>query len=118
MFETLYPLYNCKNIYGPYTGDDGRKRCVIYFNDGSTSSRSYSKLLMEEKLNRLLLDDEEVDHKDDDKTNDNINNLQLLSGEDNKAKHYLAKIKDTVELYHYICAWCNTDFILDKSTVT
>lgn len=118
MFESLYNLYNCKNIYGPYIGDDGRQRCVLYFEDGKTSSKSYSRLLMEEKLGRLLLDGEEVDHKDDNNTNDDINNLQILTKLDNIAKHYVNKIMDNIEFYPFECVWCLTHFILDKSTLT
>ena len=39
------------------------------------------------KLGRLLRDDEQVDHIDNDKTNDSIDNLQILSKEDNIAKY-------------------------------
>jgi hypothetical protein len=38
------------------------------------------------KLGYEVPDDFEVDHKDDDKTNDDINNLQLLSQEQNLLK--------------------------------
>ena len=42
---------------------------------------------MEQYLGRELLDDETVDHKDDDFTNDDINNLQILTRIENSKKY-------------------------------
>ena len=50
MIDTIKKLYGCINVLGPYVGDDGRKRCVLYFADKSTSSRAYAKLLLEANL--------------------------------------------------------------------
>ena len=65
-------------IYGPYTRKDGRKHIVKYKN-GKRTTQSYPRYLMEQHLGRPLLDTEEVDHTDEDYTNDDINNLQLLT---------------------------------------
>src|SRR6185437_882323 len=37
------------------------------------------RVLMENKLGRLLTDEEDVHHKDEDKTNDEVDNLEVLS---------------------------------------
>lgn len=47
---------------------------------------SYARYLMSVKLNRFLDRNEEVDHIDNDKTNDSIENLQILSSKENKEK--------------------------------
>lgn len=55
---------------------------------------------MERKLGRKLLDDEDVDHIDTDKTNNKLENLQVLT----KAAH---KVKTSVECQQtYIVEYC------------
>src|SRR5687767_8198058 len=90
-------------IYGPYVSEkDGRKRITIYEDDGTTHSMQYCKYLMECKLGRKLTKDETVDHIDDDKTNDDINNLQILSRADNTAKENRRRAKQR----KLICTTC------------
>lgn len=48
---------------------------------------SYARYLMSVKLGRLLTDHEHVDHIDNDKTNDLIDNLQILTPEENRDKY-------------------------------
>jgi hypothetical protein len=63
------------------------RRIVDLFNSNSDRTTiSYARYLMGIKLGYEVPDDFEVDHKDDDKTNDDINNLQLLSQEQNLLK--------------------------------
>ena len=66
-------------IYGPYLRKDGRKHVVIINDDGTSCTRSYPRLLLEQKLGRPLLDTETVDHIDGDFTNDSFENLRVLS---------------------------------------
>lgn len=47
---------------------------------------SYARYLMSVHLNRVLEKDEHVDHIDNDKMNDVITNLQILSPQENKLK--------------------------------
>ena len=63
-------------VYGPYTRDDGRKHVIIMEN-GFQKTVSYPKYLMEQKLGRKLTDDETVDHRDGDFTNDDPSNLRV-----------------------------------------
>ena len=67
-------------INGPYTRkSDGRKYMSVYFDDGSKSTRSYPKWLMEQKLGRALHPVKEtVDHIDRDFTNDSLENLRVV----------------------------------------
>lgn len=58
------------------------------------------------KLGRMLRDDEQVDHIDNDKTNDDINNLQILSKEDNMAKYQETQqhnVHGTTSMYRSGC---------------
>jgi len=113
--EKLKALYGCKNILGPYEGKDGRKRCVIYYEKGNTPSKALSRVMMEDKLNRILSPDEEVDHKYDDKTNDDINNLQLLTSEENKEKHALKQFEELLNYHILPCSYCNELFYMSDS---
>lgn len=47
---------------------------------------SYARYLMSVKCGRILEKDEHVDHIDNDKSNDSIDNLQILSPDENKKK--------------------------------
>ena len=95
-------------IYGPYTRKDGRKHIVKYKN-GKRTTQSYPRYLMEQHLGRPLLDTEEVDHTDEDYTNDDINNLQLLTKIENVRKNIIHTDKKP-EIFEGICPICSTPF--------
>jgi hypothetical protein len=69
----------------PYWCNDGRRRIDIYTPEGSKTCL-LARVKLEIKLKRRLADDEEVDHRDNDKTNDKYSNLQVLSKRDNVLK--------------------------------
>ena len=48
---------------------------------------AWARYVMAVHLKRHLNDDEHVDHIDEDKTNDDISNLQIMSNAENSAKH-------------------------------
>lgn len=74
-------------IYGPYTRKDGRKHVILYDpNVGLRKTVSYPKYLMEQHIGRPLEKWETVDHIDEDFTNDNLDNLQILSRKNNIQK--------------------------------
>ena len=71
-------------MFGPYKRKDGRSHVVFY--DTETKKRrtqSYPRYLMEQHLGRELLPEEQVDHINNDRTDDRIENFQLLSQADN-----------------------------------
>jgi hypothetical protein len=72
-------VYHNWKIYGPYTRDDGRKHIIAISPKGNKFTVSYPKYLMELHLNRYLKNNETIDHKDEDFTNNDINNLQILT---------------------------------------
>lgn len=73
-------------MYGPYVNREGRKIVIVRRFDGSKKTTTYARYLIEHALGRELLPSETVDHIDNNKLNDNINNLQLLSRADNIIK--------------------------------
>lgn len=58
---------------------DGRKRIDLFNSNTDRTTISYARYLMSVKLGRFLEEHEEVDHIDTDRTNDNIDNLQILT---------------------------------------
>ena len=88
---------------------DGRQTLTLYNNDKNRSSTQYARYLLAVKLGRFLTKNEQADHKDEDKTNDNINNLQILT----KLEHIKkTRIKLKLKIF-CICPICNATF---KST--
>ena len=79
-------------IYGPYTRKDGRKHIVLR-KDGKLQTISYPRFLLEEKLGRKLLPEETVDHIDEDISNDDPSNLQILSRAENSRKSLVVNSK-------------------------
>jgi hypothetical protein len=75
-------------IYGPYsTGQRDRLLMVKIDDEGNYSSQSYPRYLMEQHLGRVLRPDEEVHHIDEDKHNNAIENLQVLTKAEHNAIH-------------------------------
>lgn len=74
---------------------------------------SFARYLLCVKEKRILQSHEEADHKDDDKTNDNIDNLQILScsGNNKKRVNKYGNNKMMVELK---CPGCKNNFVKEK----
>lgn len=76
-----------KKTYGPYRGKDGRARVVHWFDDGRTTSESYPRYLW--RLHKgEIPEGMEVDHRNGDRTDDRIENYQLLAHKPNVQKAY------------------------------
>lgn len=88
---------------------EGRKTLILYNSPTYRSSTQYARYLLSVKIGRFLTDAETVDHIDGDKTNDSIDNLQILSRTENNRKTF--KKKD-VEL---ICPVCGKHFIRTRT---
>lgn len=97
---------------GPYLHKGtGRYQMAIRYTDGSQSSMNYSRYLMEQKLGRKLKSSEHVDHIDEDKTNDDINNLQILTKKRNVTKSNLAQPRNGRKGWdEYLCPNCGELF--------
>lgn len=105
-------LYPNHVIYGPYTNNEGRKYVTLV---GSIKfSIMYSRFLIQEKLNRLLTKDEEVDHIDENVANDNINNLLVLTVEEHRRLHHAIGLNT----YNFECHNCCKSITLTRRQLT
>jgi hypothetical protein len=93
-------------VYGPYTRKDGRQHVILY-KDGLRTTVSYPKYLLEQKLGHSLSSCETCDHIDNDFTNNNLDNLQVLTREKNAAKANAFKPR---ELGTFTCPVCKCSF--------
>jgi len=112
--DALLP-YDNYWIYNPVVSvSSGRRVCVLVSKkDGCKTSISYARYLMSVAIGRILDSKEFVDHKDEDKLNDDILNLQILSRGDNNRKYRIcAGIKPV--RFKFRCPSCKCVFEKDK----
>lgn len=69
---------------------------------------SYARYVMAVHIGRRLEKHEEVDHIDNDRTNDDIANLQILSRVENRAKQ--ARIQAPAAMREMTCDFCGAAF--------
>jgi hypothetical protein len=108
--ELDYPFKNDYKAGYLNINKEPRRVLLLVRNDGSKTSLSYARYLVSCKLNRYLNIDEHVDHIDNDKLNDVIDNLQILSPYENNKKmllHNNIKLADDISL---ICPVCEKEF--------
>lgn len=67
------------------------------------------RVLVENKIGRLLTKDEEIHHIDGNKDNNEINNLEILTKREHARIHYQTKIPSKIIL---ICPFCKIEFSL------
>lgn len=93
-------------VYGPYTRPDGRKH-VIHYDEttGKRRTQSYPRYLMEQHLGRELTSEEQVDHINNDFTDDRMENLQLLTRQANNEKS-----RQYTEMLMFECPVCENEF--------
>lgn len=93
------------DVISTYIGKDNRVRAYIR-EDGKIRLISYPRVLMAEKLGRKLEPYEDVHHKDEDVTNNDIDNLEVVLHGPHQREHsqkYFDK--------EMICPECNKPFI-------
>ena len=95
-----------KKTYGPYVRKDGRSIVVHYDTDTQkTTSQSYPRYMLEEsgeKLDSKL----QVDHVNNDKTDNRLDNFQMLTPGDNIRKSSVTEYLD------WVCPECGQEFKL------
>lgn len=89
-----------------YKNKDGRVRAVIVKDNGKTTTKSYPRILMEESLGRPLEPYEDVHHKDEDPSNNSIENLEII----NHGKHQQLHSKKYYDK-QATCEVCGKQFI-------
>lgn len=108
-----YP-HNIEKVYGPYTRkSDGREVVRLKLTNGTFKMKSYARYLKEIELGRELDRNEEtVDHKNRIHTDNEAENLQILTRSENSSKSALRRneVKDN-------CVYCGTEFTLSVHQV-
>jgi len=105
--QAQYPFENY-NLYKQYSQKDDRYYAILYPRDGigrrKRITMSYARYLMCVKEQRILSKDETVDHIDEDRKNDSIDNLQILTIKQNQEKYAVNRVsKKMVVLKCPIC---------------
>ena len=105
-----YP-YNEYYLYIVFHKKEGRRYANLIPIDKTSGLKrktmSYARYLMSVKEQRILNKNEHVDHKDNNKLHDDINNLQILSLKENNVKESKRRGKKIVVLK---CPCCNIEF--------
>ena len=94
-------------MLGPYAKDNGREFVIVH-NYVYTKTITYPRYLWMVHHKQLIPDGYEVDHVDDDPTNNEISNLQLLTPEDNNRKRD-KRMGYSSDGYTFNCPVCGTE---------
>ena len=97
-------------LFGPYRRKDGRYHVIHY--DNVTRKRvtqSYPRYLMEQHLDRKLESWEQVDHVNNDHTDNRIENFQILTVTENNRKSVKANGRKT-KYISCVCPTCGIEF--------
>ena len=120
--ELEYP-YNTDWKYGYIvTSRENRKTLVLFNTQKERTSTQFARYILAVSLRRYLSIDETVDHIDGNKTNDSLDNLQILSRRDNikkSAKGIQVKAHGTLSMYRYckceLCCKAKSDYMKNYS---
>ena len=96
-------------VYGPYMHRNEGRRIVFLVSKDHRTSMSYARYLLCVREGRWLESDEQADHIDNDKLNDSIDNLQILSPRENTLKGRKSAIMVTLT-----CPRCGSIFTRRK----
>lgn len=75
-------------IRGPYFDKRSGRRKIEIWEGGVRRQTTYARWLVEQSLGRRLGENEHVDHIDDDKSNDDLSNLCVLTPRQNHEKEH------------------------------
>lgn len=95
-------------IKGKYKHPSG----YIYVYDGSKRIIGEHRYIMEQYLGRKLNYNEIVHHKNGDKTDNRLENLEIQLRKDHRGTH-----GEGIEKVELICSWCGKTFIREKRAV-
>lgn len=105
----LLPPWNGCFGYQVFHKKEGRMMLVVILPDGKRTTTSLARYKLSVKIGRKLYDYEFADHIDEDKTNDDINNLQILSRSENNKKHVRLSNKAS-KMICLTCPVCHCEF--------
>lgn len=108
------PPFSEYKIYGPvFDRREGRRKMfLIHYENGSRTTMTLARYRMCIHLGRWLDRKEEVDHKDNDRLNDDLENLQILTRAENVRKNNFRQGRAIVRLK---CPACKTEFERSKN---
>ena len=114
--ELQYPFNeDYKKGYLRRSKKDGRGRVDLVKNKKERTTISYARYLMSVEMGRYLDSDEEVDHIDEDCTNDSIENLQVILRKDHYVKSYQAR--SGRKYVRFTCPQCQNPTIKPHNTI-
>lgn len=92
-----------RKVYGPYDHKQqvGRQYVNVYYLDGTRRTLLYSRHVYEMAHDQRLPDTVDVDHINGDRSDDRLENLQLLPRSENAAKH--AKMFRPTPMLEVVC---------------
>lgn len=82
---------------------EGRKTVILYNSHSNRSSTSYARYIVSVSLGRYLNSEEHVDHINNGKTNDILENLQILTLSENNKKESKRRGRILVEIECPVC---------------
>ena len=109
-----YPFTELYKAGYTHVSSEGRRYITLRKFNGGIDGTSYARYLMSVKLGRFLTNQEEVDHIDENRTNDDINNLQILTPEQNREKQRLHYINNVQQKFDLECPNCGKSFTLTE----
>lgn len=108
-------FYKEKGVKTAYvtTNKEPRRVVSLVFEDGSRKGMSYAKYLYTSYYKCEIARGDEVDHINNDKMDDRIENLQVISGKLNRNKSKM--IKTMIER---VCPVCGVTFLFEKRNLS
>lgn len=105
--------FKSKWRYGYFvTNSENRRNVVLYNSAGDRTTVSYARYLYGVHLGYEVPDHLEVDHKNNDKTDDRLDNYQLLTAEQNRLKQEYKYMTFEQVVYGVYCAYCQSPFLM------
>ena len=109
--DSTFPFenFNCYKVF-----HKGMGRWQVCLHDPKSGKRRtilLSKFVLSCSLGRILGPDEQVDHKDQDKTNDVLSNLEIVTSRENNRRYRAANPK---VMFSHICPMCGAAFQREK----
>lgn len=99
---------------------DKRKRVYLIGYDGSRKGIAYAQYVWEEANGRNIPDGFQIDHINEDKTDDRLENLQLLSPAENSRKYvrHAINIGKIVKYVDVVCPVCGKTFQFERRNLS
>ena len=94
------------------TNNENRKNVLLYNTQEDRTTVSYSRYLYSVYLGYEVPSHLQVDHINDDKTDDRLSNLQLLTQEQNRLKEHYNYIMNKQIVYGVYCNNCGSPFLI------